>query len=152
MSGYTVIIAPHEGSSGAHTTIQVDTAGGQPRVTEVHIRATGTDGLSAQQLPVLDLVALLSALGPAGSPALPVAPEPVRESAAVRSRRSRKKAAEPEKKGRAYRKMPDQDEVVAAWGETGKVSALAEHFGVPRHTATGWLRRLRTLGVIPASR
>jgi len=148
MSGYTVTIAPHEGSSGAHTTIQVDTAGGQPRVTEVHIRATGTDGLTAQQLPVLDLVALLSALGPAGSPALP-APEPVRESARGRARRSRK---EPERQGRAYRKMPDPDEVVAAWEETGKVSAVAEHFGVPRHTATGWLRRLRAMGVIPPSR
>ncbi|GIJ43241.1 hypothetical protein Val02_01270 [Virgisporangium aliadipatigenens] len=149
MSGYTVTIAPHEGSSGAHTTIEVDTAGGQPRVTEVRIRATGTDGLSAQQLPVLDLVALLSALGPAGTPALP-APQPAPVKAAPR--RARRSTKAPEKKGRAYRKMPDQDEVVAAWNETGKVSAVAEHFGVPRHTATGWLRRLRGLGVIPAAR
>jgi transposase len=28
---------------------------------------------------------------------------------------------------------------------------VAQHFGVPRHTATGWLRRLRGLGVLESS-
>jgi hypothetical protein len=72
-----------------------------------------------------------------------------RKSTSTRGRRRQaaEAAAEPGS-GRAYRRMPDQDEVVAAWQQSGSVSALAQHFGVPRHTATGWLRRLRGLGVL----
>jgi hypothetical protein len=72
-----------------------------------------------------------------------------RKSTSTRGRRRQaaEAAAEP-RTGRAYRRMPDQDEVVAAWQQSGSVSAVAQHFGVPRHTATGWLRRLRGLGVL----
>jgi hypothetical protein len=49
---------------------------------------------------------------------------------------------------RAYRRMPDAGEVVAVWRKGRKVMAVAEHFGVPRHTANGWLRRLRSQGAI----
>ena len=42
--------------------------------------------------------------------------------------------------------MPEADEVLAAYREVGGTTALARHFGVPRHTATGWLRRLRSQG------
>ena len=44
--------------------------------------------------------------------------------------------------------MPEPDEVVAAYRQSGGATALARHFGVPRHTANGWLRRLRGLGLI----
>lgn len=47
---------------------------------------------------------------------------------------------------RAYRRMPDPGEVMAAYEEVGTVSGLAEHFGVPRHTVNHWARRLRGQG------
>jgi hypothetical protein len=47
---------------------------------------------------------------------------------------------------RNYRRMPPVDDVMAAYRETGSVSALADHFGVPRHTVQGWARRLRREG------
>ncbi|GIJ49063.1 hypothetical protein Val02_59490 [Virgisporangium aliadipatigenens] len=193
MSGYTLTITPHDDSSGAHTTIQVDTAGGTPRITELLIRPAAGQGLTPHQLPSIDLAGLMAALSPA-APAVTAAadtvtptevlpprrarrPRAAAEPEAERPRRGRRsraaeeatvveakptprrrgrgraKAAEPVEEARtsrAYRRMPDPDEVVAAWEQTGKVSALAEHFDVPRHTATGWLRRLRGLGLIEA--
>ena len=47
---------------------------------------------------------------------------------------------------RAYRRMPNPDEVLDAYRQVGTVSGLAEHFGVPRHTVQGWARRLRREG------
>lgn len=47
---------------------------------------------------------------------------------------------------RAYRRMPEPDEVMAAYTTAGTITGLAEHFGVPRHTANGWARRLRQQG------
>lgn len=49
---------------------------------------------------------------------------------------------------RAYRRMPEADDVLAAYREVGGTTALAKHFDVPRHTATGWLRRLRSQGML----
>ncbi|MGC9670790.1 hypothetical protein ACNTMW_30110 [Planosporangium sp. 12N6] len=49
---------------------------------------------------------------------------------------------------RAYRRMPDSTELLAAYREVGGTTALARHYGVPRHTATGWLRRLRMQGLL----
>jgi hypothetical protein len=88
-----------------------------------------------------------------------------RKAAAARGRRRRaaateaaaaeaaatEAAADTVKAGRAYRRMPDQDEVVGAWQQSHSATAVAAHFGVPRHTATGWLRRLRGLGVIESA-
>jgi len=70
----------------------------------------------------------------------------------TRTRRRAAAAAEAPSASRAYRRMPAEDEVVAAWNESHSATALAAHFDVPRHTAQGWLRRLRSMGVIePAS-
>ncbi len=174
MSGYTVTITPSGGQSGPQTTIQVDTTSGAARVTELTVRAGGS-GLSPQELPVIDLAALVAALAPASAPALTAAPAAPAiadaPAAPARGRRGRKPAAEapkkstrgggrrrgaaaeeaPAKAGRAYRRMPAQDDVLAAWNETRSATQVANHFGVPRHTAPGWLRRLRQLGVIESS-
>jgi hypothetical protein len=173
MSGYTVTITPSGGQSGPQTTIQVDTTSGAARVTELTVRAGGS-GLSPQELPVIDLAGLVAALAPGSAPALAAAPAaPAIANAPAqpaRGRRGRKAAAEapkkaarggrrrggaaeeaPAKAGRAYRRMPAQEEVVAAWNDTRSATQVANHFGVPRHTATGWLRRLRQLGVIEPS-
>jgi hypothetical protein len=49
---------------------------------------------------------------------------------------------------RAYRRMPEANELLSAYREVGGTTALARHYGVPRHTATGWLRRLRMQGLL----
>lgn len=55
-------------------------------------------------------------------------------------------AGETPKDERAYRRMPPAEEVMAAYGQVGTVSGLADFFGVPRHTVQGWARRLRGEG------
>src|SRR5262245_23830915 len=55
-------------------------------------------------------------------------PAKATKSAPTRSRRRQAaEAAEPARTGRAYRRMPEQDQVVAAWQETNSVRAVAEH-------------------------
>lgn len=61
---------------------------------------------------------------------------------------SAEKAAGQASGRRAYRRMPDAGDVLTAYREVGGTTALARHFGVPRHTATGWLRRLRSQGML----
>lgn len=46
---------------------------------------------------------------------------------------------------RVYRRMPDVDEVRSAYERIGTVTGLAELYGVPRHTAQGWMGRIRAL-------
>jgi transposase len=43
--------------------------------------------------------------------------------------------------------MPD--DLAAVYKRVGGATAIAEHYGVPRHTVQGWLRRLRAEGIIP---
>jgi hypothetical protein len=43
--------------------------------------------------------------------------------------------------GRAYRRMPE--DFAAIYQQAGSAAAVAEHYQVPRHTANGWIRRLR---------
>ncbi len=61
-------------------------------------------------------------------------------------RTTRRASAETAGGERAYRRMPEPDEVLAAYQQSGSITALAEHFGVPRHTAQGWAGRLRRIG------
>jgi hypothetical protein len=155
VSGYTVTVTPAGGQAGPQATIHVDTTDGTARVTELTVRPNG-NGLAAGELPSIDYAGLVAALNPGG-----IAPAPQRrrrgrqpvavKSTAAKATRARRRAADTAaapKAARAYRRMPEQDEVVSAWQGSGSTSAVAAHFGVPRHTASGWLRRLRTMGVI----
>jgi hypothetical protein len=51
--------------------------------------------------------------------------------------------------GRAYRRAPE--DIVTVFNQAPSATALARHYGVPRHTVQGWLRRLRAEGVLPPS-
>ena len=42
---------------------------------------------------------------------------------------------------RAYRRMPEDFRTV--YEQTTSPAAIAEHYGVPRHTAQGWIRRIK---------
>jgi hypothetical protein len=67
-----------------------------------------------------------------------------RKAAVESTGRRARKAAQTDT--RAYRRMPEPDEVMAAYQAAGTITGVAEHFGVPRHTVAGWARRLRGQG------
>jgi hypothetical protein len=161
MSSYTIIITPDSTeqrtpNTAPQTTIRVDTGSGEPRITEVSIRSTTPDGLLTGAAPVVDLELLVRALtsGTKESSNTPAAvmvarttpdfhqtagepdgthPAPARETSASRS-------------GRTYRRMPDTAEVLAVYERIGTVTGMAKHFDVPRHTAQGWMARIRKQG------
>jgi hypothetical protein len=160
----------------AHTTVRLDTSTGQTRITEVSIRAADRGGLAPADLPPLDLELLIRALTlPAQAQALLAEPHAgITEDGAVvatedgttgrrgrgrrraagrtRGRAAKKQATKATRRraraegARPYRRMPEADEVLAAYEQVGTITGLAEHFGVPRHTATAWARRLRREG------
>jgi hypothetical protein len=61
---------------------------------------------------------------------------------------ARAAAGQPAAERRAYRRMPEAREVLDTYRALGGTTALAQHFDVPRHTASGWLRRLRGMGLV----
>jgi hypothetical protein len=79
------------------------------------------------------------------------APTRSRQARSVQARAA-KATEQPARTGRAYRRMPEAEELVAAYREAGGTTAVAKQYGVPRHTATGWIRRLRRLGLLETPR
>lgn len=164
MSRYVITVTPDTGSDDtrhAYTTVRVDTSTGQTRITELTVRAGDRGGLAPGDLPVLDLDLLVRALtGPAGGRALAEEAAPARATrrrggraaagtakvAAKVAAKKARKAGERHTGRRAYRRMPEPEDVLAAYQRVGTITGLANHFDVPRHTATGWARRLRGLG------
>ena len=72
-------------------------------------------------------------------PATRVTPAAAKPTKASRSAVAAKKAARGgNAQARAYRRMPD--DLPTVYKRTGGASAVAEHYGVPRHTVQGWLR------------
>jgi hypothetical protein len=47
---------------------------------------------------------------------------------------------------RAYRRAPD--DLPEVYAQSGSVTVVARHYGVPRHTAQGWVGRLRSQGAV----
>jgi hypothetical protein len=162
MGAITITITP-EGGQGAQTTVRVDADGSAARVTEIAVRSSNGAGVSETQLSTVDLDllvrAVLPALGLSGGSADDEAREPrPRKSAARRSepRPGEPRPSEPRRaarertagstgrrtaSARAYRKVPD--DLADAFGRIGSVTGLAAHYGVPRHTAQGWVNRMR---------
>jgi hypothetical protein len=62
---------------------------------------------------------------------------------------SRGERSEDTATGRPYRRMPE--DVAEVYQQAGGATGVANHYGVPRHTAQGWLRRLRQQGLLPAA-
>lgn len=88
---------------------------------------------------------------PAKRTSAKVEPEPVKapKTSATTPKKRVAKAAPPAApaaptEGRAYRKAPDPADLIQAYRQTGGgIPALMDHFDVPRHTISGWLRQLR---------
>jgi hypothetical protein len=166
MTSYTITITPDDAKRST-TTLRLDMIRGVATLTDMHLHA-GT-GLSAGKLPAIDYALLLRAVGqetttPARAAAAGKAagrgPQPTK-----RDRRAAPAAAQPAKatragiavkkaartgggEGRAYRRMPE--DLAAVYKRIGGAAAVAAHYGVPRHSVQGWLRRLRAEGIIPA--
>ncbi|MEU8108498.1 hypothetical protein AB0C18_32800 [Nonomuraea muscovyensis] len=82
----------------------------------------------------------------------PVVPEP-QDKEAERPHRSKRTVSRPKTPvpgARAYRKMPDPDELQRVYGDVGSIAGVAKHYNVPAHTAQGWIGRLRKRGVVPS--
>jgi hypothetical protein len=148
MTQYTVIISSADDQ--AETVVSVDTAAGTPRVTEVAVRSRAGAGVTLHQMPDIDLQMLLRALWPSDEPAVahPAKAAPQRAAASKSAPTARRKApasGQPAvRAGRVYRKMPD--DLAEVYAERGTVVGVAKHYGVPRHTAQGWVGRLRASG------
>lgn len=167
MTSYTITITP-EDTKGTTTTLRLDVTRGVATLTDVHLHAGA--GLSGGQLPSIDYAMLLRAVGQeTGAPvrAAKAAKSSGRTTQPVKAtRRTARAAAEPAKAsrsrvaakkttrktsgdGRAYRRMPD--DLATIYQRIGGATQVAEHYGVPRHTVQGWLRRLRSQGLIPTA-
>lgn len=154
MGQYIITIVPVADDDFAgpvsQTTVRVETDNGRPTVTELIMRAPGGSGLVNGELPYVDFETLLRAFVPEGStePAPPrpaTKTTPKKPTAPSRSAGARATGAKVGHlpAGRAYRRAPEVEELEAAYAETGTIAGVAEHFGVPVHTAQGWISRLR---------
>jgi hypothetical protein len=240
MSSYTITIAADD-PSRATTTLKVEVSDTTPRITELVVRAGQGDGLTAGQIPAVDLDLLLRAIAPAASGPQAITTPPIAESdeapaasassvddgepaaeptalqataptttadepaasspegagavdvvvpkqaspatkaseakrasrasgaGATRSRAGKPKTTAgakatttaakatkrtakggpPAGEGRVYRRSPADLEAV--YQQAGSVTAVADHYNVPRHTAQGWIRTLRRRQAGPVS-
>jgi len=157
------VITIQSDQDDSETMVRVDTSNGTPRVTEVSVRATSGTGLTGNQPLAIDPDSLVRALRLGRevqrrekAQTVKAAPRPAPRSAkaaaakrtpaakATRGRPRRATAAAAESQSRVYRRMPD--DIAATYANAGTITAVANHYGVPRHTAQGWIARLRRLG------
>lgn len=163
MSIYAITIQPVDSdgkpSASARAQVRVDTGGGQPRIIEMSLQSSAPSGLTTASLPIIDLASVVEALQ-AGiaitTPADQEIPErqqarsshPEGDVASVRQRGAAASDAQQSsgvESGRAYRRMPDTTELKATYDRIGTITGVAKHYGVPRHTAQGWVARLRKI-------
>jgi hypothetical protein len=173
MRTYNITITPQDDPRIQTTvSVEVERSGRAVRVTEMTVRAVEGAGLPGARLPAVDVELLLRAILPPEAAEAAAEPEPrgragraaritpgrakraapeAREAkrTAPAARRAAAKAAKAAKAGegdiRAYRRMPD--DVVNTYAQLHSITALAAHYGVPRHTAQGWMNRLRKQGL-----
>ena len=159
---YTISVSPDDGT-GVTTTMSVSIDEAGTRITELTVRSANGAGMLPQELPSIDLELLIRAIGiaptQAAAPTATTASRP-RKRTGGRGRRSDspQQAARPRRRGgrasatadssslggRAYRRMPD--DLAEVYDALQSVTELARHYDVPRHTAQGWMNRLRGRG------
>lgn len=154
--------SPRDGGEIA-ITIDTDPA---PRVLRVSFASTGSNGLIADESQFVSLNELVTAVYSAvislsgeeslgmprhspviSRPAESVLLTPVQNSIEGSPQNGTNRVAinSEDPPVRAYRRMPDAAEVLNTYEAVGTISALAREYGVPRHTAQGWMSRLRRL-------
>jgi hypothetical protein len=154
MAQYIVTITPVLGSGGnedegSRTTMRVVAEDGHAYIKELTVRVAENARLGPSEVIQVDLDILLQAFASrqpeiaVRSQAAPVA------AGSARSMPSMSARAKPD---RAYRRMPVPSEVKASYLASRTITGVAEHYGVPTHTAQGWVSRLRRKGIIPAGK
>jgi hypothetical protein len=122
------------------------------------LQSSALSGLTSASLPEIDLAGIVQALqasvaeasathgqAPKNQEALNNISQ-LDDAAPARGKRpsaSNDQRAGSSEKGRAYRRMPEASELQTVYDKVGTVTGVAKHFGVPRHTAQGWMARLR---------
>jgi hypothetical protein len=164
MTTYTVTIAPETGV-GAETIVRIDVNEGLARIREIVVRPSREQD-AGDQLGGLDfdvvmrvlqpaVAAIAAGTGVAGATVAAAGDRP----AATRARAGQRRAEEtrtgrarssppaesevaPLLQRRAYRRLPE--DLAETFARLGSVTKVAAHYGVPRHTAQGWINRLRS--------
>ncbi|WP_238019606.1 hypothetical protein KZZ52_27735 [Dactylosporangium sp. AC04546] len=143
MGVYRIQISGEHG--GGETTVSVEVDGDRGRVTEFSVRAPAGSDLAALDLAAVDLPMLVRAVlpdagrEPQAVPHRAAAGGPRRRVTAAADRADRAGGAA--LRTRAYRRMPE--DLAEVYARSRSVNAVAAHYGVPRHTAQGWMIRLR---------
>ena len=163
MARYTVTIEQDVDNRSAEplatAIIRLDVGGATPGIVEMVLKSSGAGGLLAATLPRIDLEGVIAALqtgvGRAAIDRRPTQTMPASTENSAEDTDSLHQTphpavgvtsmpAKPDGKGeRVYRKMPPEAELLATFDRIGTVTGLAKHYGVPRHTAQGWIGRLR---------
>lgn len=159
MSQYIITIVPvvEDGAVPVpQTMVRVETDGGRLAVKELTMRAPEGAGLVSGELPPVDFELLLRAFGgkppgrrtvKAGGAEPGAARATGKNTLSGRGKGRKGNVARtdkgPLKAGRAYRRAPDAGALEEVYGQTGTIAGVAAHFGVPVHTAQGWITRLR---------
>jgi hypothetical protein len=156
---YLVTISPvpeggSDTASGPSMIVRIEVSGGTAHVIELNARAHAGGDLTAN-LPPVDLKRLAEVFGsveaapvPAHRPAAPARRASARPSAPAPAPKRARSGKEPEiRTARAYRKMPEAEELHGVYAEVGSIAGVARHYGVPTHTAQGWIGRLRKFDV-----
>ena len=149
---YIVTITPvldedGTGEESSRTTMRVCAEDGQVYIKELTVRVAENARLGAGDLIQVDLDMLMQAFAAKRSGT------PVERPATMEHRPYRVTSAAVARQGktdRAYRRMPDPAELKATYLRSRTITGVAEHYGVPTHTAQGWISRLRRKGVIPS--
>jgi hypothetical protein len=133
------------GEESSRTTMRIHAEDGQVYIKELTVRVAENAKLAAGDLIQVDLDMLMQAFASkrtgTATPAS-LEPRPYRTTSAAAARQG--------KTDRAYRRMPDPAELKATYLRSRTITGVAEHYGVPTHTAQGWVSRLRRKGVIPS--
>lgn len=171
MAQYVVNIAPvpdatNETGPIPEATVRIDVEDGQVLVRELTIRAPEGAGLATAEPPYVDFELLLKAFARPAAPTPAPAPANVEAAAEAEATSTKpkeklatprvaRKATAPGKRparaesgrslgpGRVYRRAPEPEVLMAAYEQTGSIAGVAAQFGVPAHTAQGWISRLR---------
>jgi hypothetical protein len=152
VSRYAITITPLDSDGNvsedaSQTTVRVDVSGGQVQIKELTVKVADGSKLTQGEVLNLDFDILAQAFGSRGG--APAARRAASAPAVPAATGSRRRA--PAKTERAYRRMPDPDEVRATYMKSRTITGVAAFYDVPTHTAQGWVSRLRRRGIIPAT-
>jgi hypothetical protein len=153
MAQYIVTITPvlgqeDAGEDASRTTMRVFAEEGQVYIKELTVRVADDVKLGAADLLQVDLELLMQAFAAKRPRAVVASTEAVETTAPYRVASTARAA----KSDRAYRRMPDPSELKDIYVKNRTVIGVAQHYGVPTHTAQGWITRLRRKGVIPSAK